>query len=113
MKVAIIGSRSCKSLTLDQVIENIPKQTTAIISGGAIGADTLARKAAEKLKIPFEEILPDYQTFGKTAPLVRNRTIVDRADMVLAFWDYASNGTRHALLEGLKQDKKIKIILVE
>lgn len=113
MNVAIIGSRNCKGLTLETVLKNIPKETTAIISGGAIGADTFAREAAMLLNLPFEEILPDYNTFGKIAPLVRNKTIVDHADMVMAFWDYQSRGTRSALLETLKQDKKIKIILID
>lgn len=112
MKLAIIGSRNCSGLTVETIIESIPKDTTSIISGGAIGVDTLAREAAKRLSLPFEEILPDYDIFGRTAPLVRNKTIVDRADMVIAFWDYESRGTRNALLESLKQDKKIKIVLI-
>lgn len=110
MKVAIIGSRACGDLTLKKVIENIPKNTTSIISGGAIGVDTLAKKAAQKLNIPFEEILPNYKTFGKCAPLIRNKTIVEKSDIIIAFWNYKSRGTQNALLHGLKNDKKIKIV---
>lgn len=112
MKLAIIGSRECESLTLQTILDNIPPETSSIISGGAIGVDSMAKTAADKLKLPYEEILPDYKTFGKTAPLVRNKEIVRRADMVIAFWDYKSHGTRHALLEGIKQDKKVKIIMI-
>ena len=113
MRVAIIGSRQCGDLDLDTVIKNIPEGCTAIISGGAIGVDALAREAAERLNIPFTEYRPDYAAFGKLAPIVRNRTIVENADMLLAFWDYRSRGTRDALLKGMELGKKVKIILLE
>ncbi|MEG0692767.1 MAG: hypothetical protein RR444_06775 [Oscillospiraceae bacterium] len=113
MKVAIIGSRECGNLTLEQVIESVPEGASLIVSGGAIGADSFAKKVAIALNLPFEEILPDYKTFGKIAPLVRNKTIIDRADFILAFWNYKSKGTQNALMEGLKQDKEIKIIEIE
>ncbi|WMJ22786.1 SLOG family protein [Paludicola sp. MB14-C6] len=113
MKVAVIGSRDCKKLTTEAILEHIPADCTHIISGGAIGVDRLAKKAAELLSIPIIEFLPDYQTFGKTAPLVRNRKIISEADFVLAFWDYQSSGTRHALVEALKQEKKVKIIMIQ
>lgn len=110
MKVAIIGSRECEGLTLKKVLENIPKDATAIISGGAVGADSFAKQAAAALKLPFEEFLPEYETFGKLAPIVRNKTIVDKADLIIAFWDYESKGTKNALLEGIRLDKKIVIV---
>lgn len=113
LRVAVIGSRQCGDLNVDTVIENIPEDCTAIISGGAMGVDSLARQAAERLGLPFTEYLPDYATFGKLAPIVRNSTIVENSDMLLAFWDYRSRGTRDALLKGMEQRKKIKIILLE
>ncbi|MFZ2537535.1 MAG: hypothetical protein WAX04_01375 [Oscillospiraceae bacterium] len=113
MRVAIIGSRDCGNLTIEKVLQNVPKEATSIISGGAIGADSFAKPVAIALNLPLEEILPDYQTFGKIAPIIRNKTIVDRADIIIAFWDYKSKGTQNALLEGLKQDKEIRIIEIE
>lgn len=110
MRVAVVGSRECGGLTLEKVIENIPQEATSIISGGAVGVDSLAKQAAVKLGLPFEEILPEYELFGKSAPVLRNKTIVEKADMIIAFWDCSSKGTKNTLLEGLKQDKKIKII---
>lgn len=113
MRVAVIGSRQCNGLTLEQILTEIPADCSEIISGGAMGVDTLARQAARSLGLPFHEYLPDYETFGRTAPLIRNRTIVQNADMILAFWDYHSHGTRDALLKGLEEEKPIKIILLE
>lgn len=110
MRVAIIGSRNCGDLELSTVLEHIPAECTQIISGGAMGVDRLAREAAAELGLPIQEFLPDYGTFGRTAPVVRNQSIVQNADLILAFWDYHSRGTRDAINKALRLEKEIKII---
>ena len=37
--------------------------------------------------------LPEYKKYGRAAPILRNRMIVDYADKVIAFWDGCSRGT--------------------
>ncbi len=93
MKVAIIGSRNLK-VNLDI---HIPKDATLIISGGANGIDRLAEEYADKHRISKLIIKPEYDKYGKTAPLVRNKKIVDSADMVIAFWDGQSRGTYNVI----------------
>lgn len=110
MRVAIIGSRNCGSLRLAEILENVPSDCTQIISGGAVGVDQLARQAAKALNVPLLEFLPDYDNFGRMAPVIRNRTIVENADLVLAFWDYHSRGTRDAINKALKLEKEVKIV---
>ena len=83
MKVAIIGSRS---LSID-ISKYIPAGTTEIISGGAKGIDALAEKYADENNIPKLIINPEYEKYGKVAPLKRNKTIVENADMVIAIWE--------------------------
>lgn len=113
MKVAVIGSRNCGEITVEQVIERLPKDAGVIISGGAVGVDSLAREAASQLGLQLIELLPNYECFGKTAPLVRNREIVEHADCVVAFWDYASNGTRQVILECLRTGKPVKVYMLD
>ena len=113
MKVAVIGSRECGSLTVDDIINYIPLNCSQIISGGAQGVDTLAKKAAEKLNITYTEILPDYKKYGRKAPLVRNEEIVKSSYYVLAFWDMESKGTASAINMCIKNYIPIKIIPIE
>ncbi len=94
MKIAIIGSRG---LTLDDLGQYLPPDCTEIVSGGARGIDTGARYYAKANGIPLKEFLPDYRMYGHDAPLVRNRLIVDYADVVYAFWDGTSRGTKYVL----------------
>lgn len=110
MIVAVVGCRDSRGLTAEQVMAEIPSECTAIISGGASGVDTLAKEAAARLELPFAEYRPDYDAFGRMAPLQRNTTIVERADLVLAFWDGCSGGTKDTLQKALRRNKRIKII---
>lgn len=94
MKVAVIGSRS---LEVDDLGKYLPEGTTEIISGGARGVDTSAREYALSHNILLSEFLPDYKKYGRSAPLKRNLAIIERADVVLAFWDGSSSGTRFVI----------------
>ena len=109
MKVAVIGSRTC-DISLEYVIEQIPPECSMIISGGAKGIDRLAADASALLGCELCEILPDYETYGRRAPLVRNVEIIEQADTVLAFWDMSSPGTRHAIDQCLKRGIPVKLI---
>lgn len=109
MKVAVIGSRG-----LDFEIQRkyLPADTTAVISGGARGIDKSAARLAEEYSIPLEEYLPDYAKYGSRAPLKRNDEIIDRADMVVAFWDGKSAGTGYVINLCRKKEKPIIIYTV-
>lgn len=106
MKVAVIGSRG---LEIENLEEYLPKETTEIISGGAKGIDTCARNYAKSHGIKLTEILPEYEKFGRAAPLKRNDQIIEYADLILAFWDGKSRGTRYVIEESQKSGKRIKV----
>ena len=108
MKVAVIGSRS---LRVDNLSEYLPPYTDEIVSGGAAGVDRCAREYAVKNNIKLTEFLPEYEKYGRGAPLRRNLTIIDYADMVLAFWEGNSRGTRFVIENCKKKGKKLKIYI--
>ena len=109
MKVAIVGSRGLSS----DLSDFIPKETTEIISGGAMGIDKCAEEYAKKNNIKLTVIRPDYKQFGRRAPLIRNLEIIDKADLVIAFWDTKSNGTRFVIEKCRERQKNIKIFTSE
>lgn len=107
MKVAVIGSRS---LTVSNLGDYLPQNTTEIISGGAKGVDTCAREYALSHGIKITEYLPEYEKYGKAAPLKRNITIIQNADLVLAFWDGKSKGTKFVIDNCKKLGVEVRVI---
>lgn len=94
MKVAIIGSRNA---CVDDFSAYLPIGCTEIVSGGARGIDACAAAFARKHGMKLTEFLPEYSMYGRGAPIVRNRKIVEYADAVLAFWDGHSRGTKSVI----------------
>ncbi len=108
-KFAVIGSRTFKDYYLlstklgeqSYVYYNFmadayrPGQPI-IISGGAGGADSLAKKFAEERKFRYIEFPADWSK-GKGAGFERNHHIINNCDIVIAFWDGQSSGTKHSL----------------
>ncbi len=94
MRVAVIGSRG---LVVEDLEKYLPKETTEIVSGGARGVDASAREYALRHGLKLTEYLPEYGKYGRAAPLKRNITIIENADLVVAFWDGASHGTKYVI----------------
>ena len=106
MKVAVIGSRNLK---VDDLGKYLPGGVTEIVSGGARGVDTCAREYALANGIKLTEFLPEYDKYGRGAPLRRNITIIEYADLVLAFWDGSSRGTKYVIDNCKKRGVPVKV----
>lgn len=113
LKVAVVGSWHTGDFSVDCMVGKIPRGTTELISGGAPGVDTVAIQAALMMDLPIRFFSPDYEAYGKMAPLVRNRQIVDTADLVLAFWDCRSAENAYALKYCIKRHKPFRIFLFD
>ena len=73
MKIGIIGLRK---LVIENLQEYLPEGITEIVSGGAKGIDTCAKLHAKENNLKLTEFLPNYQKFGRVAPLKRNLQII-------------------------------------
>lgn len=109
-KVAVVGSRTfTDAQLLEKVLDNF-KEPFILISGGAKGVDTLAEAYADKKCYDKLIIKPDYKSFGKLAPVIRNTEIIDRADHVILLWDGKSKGTLDVLNKCKKKAKSFSLI---
>ena len=109
MRIAVVGSRTIKTIDLAQHLPLCDE----IVSGGADGVDTCAADYARRNSIKLTEFLPQYARYGRAAPIIRNREIVDYADKILVFWDGHSKGTRWVVEYAQKIGKPCEIIRIE
>ena len=107
MKVAVVGSRSISAIDIGKYISDGDE----IVSGGAAGVDSCAAEYAKKNGLKLTVFLPQYERYGRAAPIARNKKIVDYADKIIAFWDGKSKGTLSVIKYAEKTGKQCEIIL--
>ena len=128
MKIAIVGSRNFDDYNLlKSILKTYQQEATLIISGGAKGADQLAEQwSLEFLNELPAVIRPDWKDISHTdaiikedgkgnkydalAGLRRNKLIAQQADLIIAFWDGQSKGTKQIILYGQQIGKNVEII---
>ena len=109
LKIAVVGSRTIEKIDLGHIL---PAKCSEIISGGARGVDSCASNFAKENNIELKIFLPEYSIYGKSAPILRNRRIVDYADKVIIIWDGNSKGTKSVIDYCIKKHKDHEIILI-
>lgn len=114
MKIAIVGTRKLKDAeaVYSIIADSIPKNCSEVVSGGAEGVDKLAERYARENHLRLTLFLPDYETYGRNAPRIRNEEMVNYADMVFAFWDMDSNGTAYTISYCIKTQRPVKIFRI-
>lgn len=66
----------------------------------------------KKHGIKLTEILPEYNKYGRAAPLKRNLEIIKNSDIVVVLWDGASRGSRFVINECKKVGREIKVHII-
>lgn len=107
MKIAVVGSRGVTVSNLEEYLSDARE----IVSGGARGVDSCAAEYARRAGIALTEFLPEYDLYGRGAPIVRNKKIVDHADSVLVFWDGKSRGSKWVIDYAEKIGKPCRVII--
>ena len=111
--LGIVGSRHFNNFRLFQSVlwrfRLLDDQFYRIVSGGAVGTDRLAKRYALLYRYPIKEYYPDWAKYGKAAGPIRNKLIVNDSDVLLAFWDYESRGTKSSIDFAKSLHKKVHI----
>ena len=114
MKVLVCGSRSWHDYErVYYWLSGFPRGTE-FIHGGASGADALARRAAREQGYKETAFLARWKnedgSFNRRAGIERNLEMLDqKPDVVVAFWDGSSRGTKHTIDEARKRGIPVEI----
>lgn len=109
MKIAIIGSRKFPDLEMvRRRVAQLPDDTH-VLSGGAWGVDRAAEEAAKARGLRVTVYYADWDVNGKEAGILRNREVVDACDLLIAYWDGTSPGTRNCFERARKAGKPVEV----
>ncbi len=117
MRVIIAGSRGITrpSLVLFAVRKAEIKCgiiITELVSGHAPGVDRLGERYATDRGIRIEIFEAQWERFGRSAGYIRNRTMADYADALIALWDGVSRGTADMIYKAEERGLKVYVKMV-
>lgn len=117
--MAVIGSRGYNNYEefmnyINHYTQNLVAKDLTFVSGGASsGADALIARFCKEHGLRIIEHKADWNKYGRSAGPRRNIDIVNRADMLLAFWDGESRGSKHSIDLARKKGIPVKIVKIK
>lgn len=116
MKVLMCGSRTWDDLeAIVRWLGNLRGEhgeALVVISGGAPrGADRICASVCDALGISLVEVPAEWERYGKRAGILRNVKMLNlEPQLVIAFWDGRSAGTRHTIDEATRRGIPVRIV---
>lgn len=117
IKVIIAGTRDFNDYAflkknLDYFLQGINpnNEEIEIVSGNARGADKLGERYAKEHNLPVKLFPANWDKYGKRAGYLRNQEMADYSDMLIAFWDEKSKGTKHMIDIAKKQGLTVIVV---
>lgn len=111
MVILFSGHRNRKASNSDlcKIIDCYPGAVW--LHGGAIGFDSQVELFARENGVQTQVIRPDYDRFGKSAPLRRNDQMIELCDLVIALYDgRKSGGTYYTIKKARETGKRVIVI---
>ena len=111
MRVIIAGGRDFEDYALlKEKCDVLIPDDAVIISGCARGADHLGEQYAKERGLTIERHPADWNQYGRSAGMIRNREMAKAADSLIAFWDGKSKGTANMIRMAEKMGLTVKVV---
>lgn len=115
VRVIIAGGRDFSDAALmkekcDFYLSRLEFKNIVVVSGMARGADLLGVNYANRNNIKIEKFPADWRQFGKRAGMISNRQMAEYADVLIAFWDGKSRGTKNMIETMMSLRKDVRIV---
>jgi predicted Rossmann fold nucleotide-binding protein DprA/Smf involved in DNA uptake len=112
VRIAIVGSRRFSEPERVSDYVNSLSPRASIITGSASGVDAAATKAARTRGIAVQVMPAGFDELGdERKSAARNQRLVDACDVLVAFWDGTSKGTRSTVDRALAAGKEVHVFL--
>jgi hypothetical protein len=94
-----------------EYVNSLPARAS-IITGSASGVDAAATKAARGKGIPVQVMPASFEEASDASKAAaRNQRLIDACDVLVAFWDGGSKGTRATVDRALDSGKEVHIFV--
>lgn len=112
VRVVVTGSRGWTNAgAIHRRLSLLPEGSTIIHGRAGSGADWIADVYARQLDFDVVRMPADWDLYGRRAGIVRNIEMLNTdPELVLAFWDGESRGTRHCVEEARKRGIPVEVI---
>jgi predicted Rossmann fold nucleotide-binding protein DprA/Smf involved in DNA uptake len=112
VRVAIVGSRHFPQLErVAEYVRSLPA-TVSLVTGGASGVDATATRAARERGLPVRVLGASFEEAADTeSALERNQRLVAACDVLVAFWDGSSEGTRRTVERALDGGREVHVLV--
>jgi predicted Rossmann fold nucleotide-binding protein DprA/Smf involved in DNA uptake len=112
VKVAIVGSRHFSEPDRVGDYVNALPHGSSIVTGSASGVDAAATKAARAKGISVQVIPASFDELADSKKsAARNQRLIDACDVLVAFWDGTSKGTRNTVERALDSGKEVHVFI--
>jgi predicted Rossmann fold nucleotide-binding protein DprA/Smf involved in DNA uptake len=110
LRVAIVGSRRFADTgRVTDYVNSLPARAS-IITGSASGVDAAATKAARAKGIAVQVLPASFEEISDASKsAARNQKLIDACDVLVAFWDGTSRGTRTTVERALDSGKEVHV----
>ena len=112
-RIIIAGGRDFDDQKmLSEVMSRYPGMLWSDIVNGMCptGADALGHQYAKQRCMKIHEFPADWDSsFGKKAGVIRNSAMAEFADVLIAFWDGKSRGTRDMIYKALQHGLEVHV----
>lgn len=112
-KLAVVGSRNFSDYDRMRaaILEHVNLESLrVIVSGGAVGADSLGERFADEFGLEKEIYPANWKMYGRGAGQIRNRKIAAACDACIAFPVGESKGTKGTIARCEKLGKPLIVI---
>jgi len=110
VRVIISGGRFFEDykVLLEAVVES-QFEISTVVSGGASGVDALGKRYAVEMNKKLDVHEANWKTYGRGAGPVRNKSMAENADALIAIWDGQSRGTKNMIDTAAKMGLRMYI----
>jgi len=112
VKFGIVSSRHFADLArVESYVEKLPRDAR-IVTGSTSGVDAAATRAARRHGLAVQVLGASFEAArDQSVAAARNQRLVDQCDVLVAFWDGSSRGTRATVDRALDSGREVHVFL--